>query len=70
MVRNVDLDVDAGSVFRCCAVLRLFTVLVQGRTRGSGLRSRIRISLLKECTAPFKKSKIVKNMTGSTKGRH
>jgi hypothetical protein len=68
-VRNAEPDVDAGSIVRCCAVPRLFTVPVQGRMRGSGLWSRIRVSLLKPCTAPFNNSKIVKkNMTGSTKG--
>jgi hypothetical protein len=52
-VRNADRDADAGSVVRCCAVLRLFTVPVRGRTRGSGPRSRIRVSLLKPRTAYF-----------------
>ncbi len=68
-VRNVDPDADAGSVVRCCVVPRLSTVPVQGRTRGSGLRSWIRVSILKLRTASFNKAKIVKNMNGSTEGR-
>jgi hypothetical protein len=67
-VQNADLDADAGSVVRCCAVPRLSTVPVRGRTCRSGLRSRIGVSLL--ATASFNKAKIVKNMNGSTEGRH
>ena len=54
-VRNADPDADAGSVVRCCAVPHLTTVPVRGRTRGSGLRSRIRVSILKPGTASFLK---------------
>jgi hypothetical protein len=53
-VRNADPNVDAGSVVRWCAVLHLFTVPVRGRTRGSGLRSLIRVSSFKPRTAPLK----------------
>jgi hypothetical protein len=67
-VRNADPDADAGSVVRCCAVPCLFTVPVRGRTRGSGLWSRVRVSFLKPRIALFKNSKMQKNMIRSTKG--
>jgi hypothetical protein len=54
-VRNADPDADAGSVVRCCAVPHLTTVPVRGRTRGSGPRSRIRVSILKPGTTSFLK---------------
>ncbi len=38
-VRNADLDADAGSVVRCCAVPHLTTLPVRGRTGGFGPRS-------------------------------
>ncbi len=54
-VRNADPDADAGFVVSCCAVPHLTTVPVRGRTRGSGPRSRIRVSILKPGTASFLK---------------
>ncbi len=68
-VRNADPDADAGSVVRYCAVPHLTTVPVRGWTRRSGLRSRIRVSILKPGTASFFKAKIVKTWTDPSEGR-
>ena len=44
-VRNADLDADAGSVVRCCAVPHLTTVPVRGRTSGKSTVQEIFIQL-------------------------
>jgi hypothetical protein len=59
-VRNADPDADAGSVVGCCATAPYYGTGARADHR-SGLRSRIRVSILKPGTASFLKLNCKKN---------